>query len=199
MSPEEPKTPESEKIKAHVSAQLFKEGSAMKARVGEDYVKDINRRTLGRSAGIDNMNRELNKRDGRRSVTNAKSGVKVAAATLDGEAEGIAVSTQGGVSRREDALSRGSSMAVNAAGNLVNTLDGASRIDQAKTMSRFEQKNSVKQMALDGAAGIAALGLEKKWDSDAAKKEEEERRKKALEESLLREREAGAYNGWTNT
>lgn len=191
MQPKAPKTPESEKIKSRVSAALFEQGSAMKAKVGEKYLEDVGRRTMGRSASIENLDRERTKRRISKSFANANDGMRHAEASVVAASEGIAGNTQGGVQQRSQALSGGADLAVSAAKNVVNSLDAASSIDNRKAMGKFEQSNAKTQMALDGASAVAGAYLDERWDKeDAARREQ----RKELEEEE-RQRNADSISG----
>ncbi len=189
-SPSTPKTPESEKIKAQVSAQLFKEGTAIKAKVGQDYVKDITRKTQGREAASGNLENELAKSKRPRG----RKAKDVAAASLSGTNSGIAGAIDSGMKQGQRS-GGAASFAAGTAGNVVNAMDMASSIDNAKAMNKFVAKNEIMQMGIDGAAAVAGSALQKKWDKDAANK-------KKQEDDLLAEMQGsedkrkGGIGGW---
>lgn len=160
-SPKTPKTPESEKIKAQVSAQLFKEGSAIKSRVGDDYVKDITRKTQGREAASGNLENEKRKSQKPRG----RKAAQVAAAALSGTGSGIADAIDSGRTQGQRTASA-ANFATGTANNMVRTMGIASDIDNGKAMNKFVKGNEIMQMGLDGAAAVAGTALTNKWDKD---------------------------------
>ena len=169
MGAKTPKTPESEKIKAQVSAQLFKEGSSIKSRVGDKYVQDVTRKTQGREAAGENLENEKRKSEKPRG----RKATQVAAAALSGTGSGIAGAIDSGMKQGQR---RGSAanFATSTANNMVHTMGIASDIDNGKAMNKFVKRNEITQMGLDGASAVAGTALMNKWDKDKADKQKRE-------------------------
>ncbi|MCL1142982.1 hypothetical protein [Shewanella gaetbuli] len=151
-----------------MSAQMFKEGTAIKSRVGKDYVKDVVRKTAGRESASENLENEIKKS----RQEKPRTATAIADSAVSGGTSGIGGAIRGGAT---DAQRRGSgaSSATRSGANLVNTLNAASSIDHAKSMNKFDQQTSRNQMALDAVAIGAGMGLADRWDNEELDEEYE--------------------------
>lgn len=148
-----PKTPESEKVQAQTAKQFFDKGTAIKGRIGKDFLSDLKRDPRGRIASRQNADMALSQKRAFQAQRGKKR-FQTAAASIDGGVEGMAAQNAGGVQKFTNTARRGKGVTQQAEA-VSHTLSLASKVGHNKEMARFDSKMATMD-AIGGAAVTAA-------------------------------------------
>lgn len=136
-----------------MAKQFFDKGTAIKRRVGDDFLADMKRDPRGRIAARQNADQAMRQKEAFHQAR-GRNRFSIAAASIDGGIEGMAAQNAGGVQKFQNTSNR--ARGVGAAGDrLMSTIGSASRINHEGSMHKFDSKMQTMD-AIGGAVITAA-------------------------------------------